>query len=79
MKQKRTEKTTVYKVDQSTTKKNGAFGCPECGTNISPDDCTEETYTILDVKVIDHMLNEIVICCKKCLSKIYLSGFQPSF
>jgi len=30
---------------------NGEIPCPECEATISPDDCTEEGYSVLEAKV----------------------------
>ena len=55
---------------------NGDFSCPECGATISPDDCSEETYSLLDIKVNSQGLEEIVIRCNKCGSQLRLTGFS---
>jgi hypothetical protein len=68
-----------FKIDPSMMDKKGAFQCPECGTNISPDDYSNETYSVLDIKVKDSILNEVVLSCKKCISHIHLVGFQPLY
>ena len=53
----------------------GDFACPGCGNWISPDDCSEKTYTILEMKMSRLALEELVIRCCKCASQINLSGF----
>ena len=64
-----------YVVDLTTIKGHGDFPCPNCGQTISPDDESEEIYTILDTKAtIDH-LEELIIQCRKCLSRIRMTGF----
>lgn len=55
---------------------DGSFQCPECGTSISPDDETEENYQIMDTKVVNDELAELVIACGKCGCTIKLTGFQ---
>jgi len=55
---------------------DGAFPCPKCGTMISPDDVTESNYKIVDTKVVNDELAELVISCGKCGSNIRITGFQ---
>ena len=55
---------------------DGSFPCPKCGTSISPDDETEENYQIMDTKVVNDELTELVIACGKCGCIIKLTGFQ---
>ncbi len=55
---------------------NGEFPCPECGNRISPDDCAEEGYSILEVKVKTQNLDEVIIQCNKCATTIHLTGFS---
>ncbi len=66
----------AYKIDLTQIDGSGDFSCPRCGTPISPDDTTEETYVILDVKVNKHGLEELVVKCKTCTSQIHLTGFS---
>ena len=65
-----------YKVDLVTVEGDGSFPCPKCGMPISPEDETEENYQILETKVVDEELSELVIACGKCRSTIVLTGFQ---
>jgi hypothetical protein len=60
------------------TKMDGSedFSCPECGNVISPDDLTEEAYSILETKVSSRGLEELVISCKRCTSQLHLTGFS---
>ena len=54
---------------------DGSFHCPICNNLISPDDDTEESYEILDVKLSDdkdYVLREITLLCVKCKTKIKL-------
>ena len=37
---------------------DGEFLCPECGNRISPDDCAEIGYSILEIKVETENLDE---------------------
>jgi hypothetical protein len=55
---------------------NGEFLCPECGNGISPDDCTEEEYSILEIRMETENLNEVIVQCKKCATTIHLTGFS---
>jgi hypothetical protein len=55
---------------------SGDFSCPKCGTPMSPDDCTEEAYSILEAKVNDQGLEEMVIRCNNCASQLHLTGFS---
>jgi predicted RNA-binding Zn-ribbon protein involved in translation (DUF1610 family) len=55
---------------------DGSFPCPKCGTSISPDDESEENYQIMDTKVVNDELAELVIACGKCGCNIKLTGFQ---
>jgi predicted RNA-binding Zn-ribbon protein involved in translation (DUF1610 family) len=66
---------TVYTVDLTKIDGDGAFPCPKCGTVISPDDETEETYQIVETVVKNDELTELVLTCGKCRSKIKLVGF----
>jgi hypothetical protein len=70
------KKIQTYKIDMSTVDEDGAFQCPKCGLSISPDDESEENYQILDTKVIDDELAELLINCNKCGSTIKITGFQ---
>ncbi len=65
-----------YKVDLVSVDGDGSFQCPKCGLAISPEDETEDNYTILETKVADGELAELVIACGKCRSTIILTGFQ---
>jgi rubrerythrin len=79
MKEAVTRKSVMYTVDLTKIDGDGAFSCPKCGTMISPDDETEEAYRIVETKVKNDELAELVLICNKCGSKIRLTGFlmQP--
>ena len=66
----------AYVLDLTKMNGNGEFPCPECGTAISPDDCDEEAYSILDIKVNNNGLEELVIRCTKCTKQLHLTGFS---
>jgi ribosomal protein S27AE len=65
----------VYEVDLTKIKGEGDFPCPSCGVVISPEDETEGVYSILETKVKGESLEELIIQCNKCGSKIRLVGF----
>lgn len=71
MKQRR-----VYRVDLTKIDGNGDLSCPQCGIVISPDDATEEKYTVLEPKINSMGLEEVVILCNGCGSRIHLTGFS---
>jgi len=64
-----------FTIDLATAEGDGSFSCPKCGLRISPEDETEDNYEILDTKVINDELSELVISCGKCRSTIRLTGF----
>jgi len=65
----------VYQVDLAEIQGEGDFPCPGCGVIISPEDETDEVYTIVDTKLKGEDLEELVIQCNRCKSKIRLVGF----
>lgn len=65
----------IYEVDLTKIQGDGDFPCPNCGVTISPEDETEAVYCILETKVKGETLEELVIQCNKCGSKIRLVGF----
>lgn len=65
----------IFKVDITQIEGDGDFPCPKCGAIISPDDESETVYQIIDTKVKEDILEELVILCNKCGSKIRLIGF----
>ena len=70
------KQTYAHSVDLTEIGGRGDVLCPRCGTVISPDDFTEETYSIVEPKVNSHGLEEIVIRCNTCSSQIHLNGFS---
>ena len=66
----------VYQVNLTELQGEGDFPCPGCGVVISPEDETEDIYIILDTKVSGDDLEELVIQCNHCKSKIRLVGFN---
>lgn len=65
-------------VDLTKIEGDGAFPCPKCGVVISPDDDTDEVYTILETKVKNDELAELILLCNKCRTRIKLTGFLSS-
>ena len=66
----------VYQVNLTELPGDGDFPCPGCGVVISPEDETENVYVILNTKVNGNNLEELVIQCNHCKSKIRLVGFN---
>jgi predicted RNA-binding Zn-ribbon protein involved in translation (DUF1610 family) len=75
MMKKLDEKTSTYTIDLAIVEGDGSFQCPKCGLSISPDDESEENYRILDTKVVNDELAELIISCNKCGSNIKVTGF----
>ncbi len=71
MKQIQTHVLDLTKIDG-----DGEFLCPECGNKISPDDCAETGYSILEIKVETQSLDEVIIQCNNCATTIHLTGFS---
>ncbi len=65
----------IFQVDITQIEGDGDFPCPKCGAIISPDDESETVYQIIDTKIKEEILEELVILCNKCGSKIRLIGF----
>jgi predicted RNA-binding Zn-ribbon protein involved in translation (DUF1610 family) len=72
---KQTKQVLVSELDLTKIDGNGDFPCPNCGVTISPEDESEDIYTILEEKVRNNALEELVIQCNKCGSRIRLTGF----
>jgi predicted RNA-binding Zn-ribbon protein involved in translation (DUF1610 family) len=66
----------VTEMDLTKIDGNGDFLCPTCGVTISPEDESEDVYVILEEKVTDDVLEEMVIQCNKCSCRIRLTGFS---
>ena len=78
MKKSMSKKNVSYTIDLTQIDGDGSFPCPKCGTVISPEDETESVYKIVDTKVINDELVELVIMCSECSSNIKLTGFQQA-
>jgi predicted RNA-binding Zn-ribbon protein involved in translation (DUF1610 family) len=76
MMKKLEKKDSVFKINLAAADSDGSFSCPKCGLTISPEDETEENYKILDTKVVNGELSELVVSCGKCGSTIKITGFQ---
>ena len=63
-------------VDLTKIQGTGEIKCPKCGTVISPDDETENAFTILETIMKENNLEKIILKCSKCQSQIRLTGFQ---
>jgi len=66
----------VHNVDLSKIEWIGEFSCPWCKTIISPDDETDEVYSVLEVKVRNDKLENLLIQCNSCSNKTLLTGFS---
>jgi len=75
MKKGTMKKSVNYTIDLTKIDGDGAFPCPKCGTIISPEDESEEVYKIIETKVRNDELVELVLMCAKCRSNIRLTGF----
>jgi predicted RNA-binding Zn-ribbon protein involved in translation (DUF1610 family) len=76
MMKKPEEKDSSYSIDLIAIDGDGSFPCPKCGLTISPEDETEENYKVIDTKVVNNELAELVIECGKCRTTIKITGFQ---
>jgi len=66
----------VCTIDLAKLEGEGDFLCPNCGTLISPDDETEDVYSVLETKVRNDMLENLLIQCNNCSNEILLTGFS---
>ena len=66
----------MYELNLAKIGGSGDFTCPKCQNAISPDDCTEKSYTILEAKGSNQSLEELLIRCNKCGSELHLTGFS---
>ena len=73
--EKKKKQPMVCTLDLTRIQGPGNFPCPHCGVIISPEDETENVYCILETKIKDQTLGELVIQCNKCTNQIRLVGF----
>ncbi len=78
MKKTTAKKSVPFTVNLAKIDGDGSFPCPKCGVVISPEDESEMFYKIVDTKVINDEIVELVIMCNKCGSNIKLTGFQQT-
>lgn len=78
MKRSMTNKGETQTINLAQIDGDGSFPCPKCGTVISPEDETEKVYKIVDTKIINDELVELVIVCENCRTQVKLVGFQPT-
>jgi predicted RNA-binding Zn-ribbon protein involved in translation (DUF1610 family) len=78
MKKSMSKNRVPYTIDLTQIDGDGSFPCPKCGTVISPEDESEQVYKIVDTKVVNDELVELVIMCSECSSHIKLTGFQQA-
>lgn len=65
----------IYELDLIKIEGDGDFSCPNCGAIISPEDETEDVYCILETKVSGESLEELMVQCNNCASRIRIIGF----
>lgn len=75
MKKTTMKKEARYTIDLTKIDGDGAFPCPKCGTLISPEDESDSVYQIVETKVENDDLAELILTCNKCGSTIKLVGF----
>jgi tRNA(Ile2) C34 agmatinyltransferase TiaS len=63
-------------VDLARMRGRGEFRCPKCRVEISPDDVTEDVYTIVEPVMRGGDLEKLIIRCNRCGTRIQLSGFD---
>jgi predicted RNA-binding Zn-ribbon protein involved in translation (DUF1610 family) len=78
MTKKTLEKSPPFMIDLTKIDGDGSFPCPKCGAVISPEDESEETYRIINTKVVNDQLVELVVECSNCGSNVRLTGFEAA-
>jgi len=78
MSKKNLQKTESHTIDLTQIDGDGSFPCPKCATLISPEYESEQTYKIVNTKVINDQLVELVVSCTNCGSIIRLTGFEAA-
>lgn len=72
---KQIKQVLVSELDLTKIQGKGDFPCPNCGVTISPEDESDDVYIILEEKIRNNALEELVIQCNNCSSRIRLTGF----
>ena len=68
---------SAFTIDLNGIDGDGEFPCPSCMARISPEDESEATYRILDIKTReDGSLESLSIRCKQYGSTSHLEGFE---
>ncbi len=70
------ERNKPYTIDLTKIKGKGNVKCPKCGVEMSPDDTSEDVYTVLQPIANRDCLERVVLQCNRCGSKINLVGFN---
>ena len=73
---KQAKQVLVTELDLTKIDGIGDFPCPNCGVIISPEDESEDVYAIVEETVRNDVLEEMLIQCNKCGSRIRLTGFS---
>ena len=66
----------AYRIDLRDISGEGTFPCPQCWSNISPEDETNKNYSILRIHSENDNLKEVIVICKKCEGTIHIVGFS---
>ena len=66
----------VHKTSLKEQEEKGDFLYLSCQAKISPDDEAEEVYSILEEKVRNDNVENLLIQCNRCSNKILLTGFS---
>ena len=72
---KQMKQVLVSELDLTKIQGKGDFPCPNCGITISPEDESDDVYIILEEKIRNNALEELLIQCNNCSSQIRLTGF----
>ena len=78
IKKNMSKESLIYTINLTKIDGDGSFPCPKCASVISPEDETEKSYKIVDTKIVNDELVELVIICGNCGNKIRLTGFQAT-
>jgi len=78
MSKKTVEKSGPFLLDLTRIDGDGSFPCPKCGSVISPEDESEKSYKIVNTKVLNDQLVELVVECSHCGTTVKLTGFEAA-